>query len=215
MRCTANLISWKLREFLEQNQHRIKPQVWNVARMVTTQTGQGTALSLSSLDYPLWRGGALWRWIPICLWQIIPKSKSLYVLLLLSLRQSRLINGERHDGTRSLLYMQLLILSLKQLCNIGSLNNYKETGTETLDNLPKVSCRVQLIWLQPTSPRLLPYTGVEGDRRGGYGLLNHLWDKGLGGFFGGTPNLVWLGWAGRCNNAKMNFRGQRNPGNSG
>lgn len=41
--------------------------------------------------------------------------------------------------------MQLLILSLKQLCNVGSLNNYKEAGTETLDNLPKVSCRVQLI----------------------------------------------------------------------
>ena len=42
-----------------------------------------------------------WRWIPICLWQIIPKSKFLYVLLLLSLRQSRLINCECHDGTRN------------------------------------------------------------------------------------------------------------------
>ena len=74
---------------------------------------------------PTVRGGALWRWIPICLWQIIPKSKFLYVLLLLSLRQSRLINSEHHDGTRSLLNTQPLIRSLKQLCHVDSLNNYK------------------------------------------------------------------------------------------
>lgn len=32
------------------------------------------------------------------LWQIIPNQKFLNVLLLLSLRQSRLINSEHHDG---------------------------------------------------------------------------------------------------------------------
>ena len=84
--------------------------------MVTTHTGQGIPLLLPSLDDLQGRGWALGRRTPICLWQITPKSKFLYVLLLLSL-SLELINSERlqwdkkkpvvHAATHSILQTTL------------------------------------------------------------------------------------------------------------
>lgn len=158
----------------------------------------------------------------ICLGQIIPEVKILLRSPLLSVRQSRhlhkIINKQwvptmgqaecfscirSFDPSNNSMVLVLLISGT--------------WGTETLNNFPKVYSLLQLILLQSISPHLLSYMGV------GRGSVWNIWNIQL--LVGKRARRILQGQvrsgllrAGQevpILQTAMNFRGQRNPMNSG
>ena len=95
-------------------------------------------------------------------------------------------------------------------------------GVRGLFSSPFVSYWVHIDWLAPGylmgvgNPTISRETETQVraacQPRQPHRLPNYPRDKGLGGLCGGTSSLVWLGWAGRCNNANCNkFQGSKEP----